>query len=563
LVGAGLTIAESFTLGNFSGIRVESGSATLTGPLTLSGNSTTASFLGVGFQTTDLLNITGSISETGGSRGLSLNGGSGNLIFAPSSVCTYTGATTVDGTVTFNGQATTTTISAFSSTIAGTGVIGPATAGSFSFFGPISLGGFQPGTAGTVGTLTTGNFHLSPGGTLGIDLANAGADRVVVGGSVEIDGFLKLNSTPDFNPPLGSRIRLIDNDGADPVAGAFIRLPEGTVVRTINHKALRVTYVGGDGNDVELVAAAEASALAVGADAGGLPVVNVYGGNGALLTTLVAYDANFRGGVRVATADITGDGIVDIITAPGAGGGPHIRVFDGVSFAVVREFLAYNPAFFGGVFVAAGDLNNDGRPEIITGAGAGGGPHVEAFNGTDNTLVSSFMAYDITFTGGVFVSHYSFSSIVTGPGVGGGPVVRTFAPNGVMLSQFLAFNEAFRGGVFVASATGTTGQTVESLVVSAGPSGGPHVKIYQPVYRAGLVLFTEFFAYDAQFRGGVRVAGADLNGDQIDELITGAGPTGGPHVEAWSLPPSRENSVTLAAGFFAFDPAFTGGVFVG
>jgi hypothetical protein len=49
--------------------------------------------------------------------------------------------------------------------------------------------------------------------------------------------------------------------------------------------------------------------------------------------------------------------------------------------------------FRGGVFVAIGSVFGDATPEIITGAGAGGVPHVRGFseNGTPNSI--NFFAY--------------------------------------------------------------------------------------------------------------------------------------------------------------------------
>src|SRR5262245_33061518 len=85
----------------------------------------------------------------------------------------------------------------------------------------------------------------------------------------------------------------------------------------------------------------------------------------------------------------------DVVIAPGAGSPPIIRVLhaDGTQ----TSFYAYNPSFPGGVNVALGDVNGDGVPDIITGAGPGGGPHVQVFSGTDLSVLASFFAYAPSF----------------------------------------------------------------------------------------------------------------------------------------------------------------------
>jgi hypothetical protein len=79
------------------------------------------------------------------------------------------------------------------------------------------------------------------------------------------------------------------------------------------------------------------------------------GATGEALAGFFAYDPAVRAGVRVAAADLDGDGRAEIVTAPGAGRGPHVRVFRRHADASVSEvtgFFAYDPAFRGGVFVA-------------------------------------------------------------------------------------------------------------------------------------------------------------------------------------------------------------------
>ncbi len=178
-------------------------------------------------------------------------------------------------------------------------------------------------------------------------------------------------------------------------------------------------------------------------------------------------------------------------------------------------FFAYDSMFTGGVFVACADLDNDGRAEIITGAGPGGEPHVRAFRVISNVSVeevASFLAYASTFGGGVFV--------------GAGDV---------------------------------NGDGRAEIITGAGPGGGPRVWVWK-VDGTTVTRMVGFFAYDSMFTGGVRVAAADLDGDGRAEVITGAGPGGGPQVASFSVVGGVV--MTQELSFFAYDPSFTGGVFV-
>ena len=177
------------------------------------------------------------------------------------------------------------------------------------------------------------------------------------------------------------------------------------------------------------------------------------GADGSELASFLAYDPAFSGGVRVAAADVNGDGLADIITGAGPGGGPHVRVVDGATLMPIHDFFAYDPAFVGGVAVAAGDVTGDGLADIITGAGPGGGPHVRVVDGATLMPIHDFFAYDPAFVGGITVAAVDVNGdtrtdIVTGAGPGGGPHVRVFdAVTGSVTRELFAYAPDFTGGV--------------------------------------------------------------------------------------------------------------------
>jgi hypothetical protein len=241
---------------------------------------------------------------------------------------------------------------------------------------------------------------------------------------------------------------------------------------------------------------------------------NQYGN--VMRTGFFAYNDDYRGGNQVIEQDINNDNKKEFIVA-------NVNKVDIYSSNgdLEHTFYPYTKNYDKGVNITVGDLDNNGTMEIITGTEFGGGPHVRIFNNQGTLINPGFFAYAKNFRGGVNITvgdleGDGIQEIIAGAGVGGGPHVRVFAANGVLINPgFFAYDKAFRGGVNV-SAGDIDGDGIDEIITGPGKGGSPEIKSFD---RHGQKDGPTFMAFDASSREGVEVASADLDGDGKAEII--------------------------------------------
>ena len=280
-------------------------------------------------------------------------------------------------------------------------------------------------------------------------------------------------TTADFNGDGTADLAV----GTGPGATAEVKVIDGKTGTVLFDVFPFESFVGGVFVSAGDVTGDGIADLVITPDLSGGPRVEVFSG-GTFVRVANFFgidDPNFRGGARAAAGDINGDGIADLVVSAGFGGGPRISVYDGKSLVagqfvhLVPDFFLFEPALRNGAYVAVGDVDGDGRADIIGGGGPGGGPRVLVVSGAQllaggatvaiNAPIANFFAGDINNRGGIRVTAKNldgdrFADVVAGSGAGAGSRVTGFYGKDFTSSNFpeaFAFDAfpGFNGGVYV------------------------------------------------------------------------------------------------------------------
>jgi hypothetical protein len=430
---------------------------------------------------------------------------------------------------------------------------------------------------GTVAAVAYDRVWDRPGGASTAYAIETSGDLCTIGG---VDGTPSPNLGQLMNfLALGAGVSGDSGFDIGPDGDAFAALSFGGSnglfsVNLATGIATPIGAIGGGNLGIGGLALAPRTVIAVGAEAGAEPSVRVIDAEtGQLLfAPFLAFDARQKRGVRIALGDVNGDGVPDVVAAPGKGALAEVGVFDGADGAPVVAFPVFEASFKGGVYVAAGDVDGDGSKDVIVAPAGGRGPDVAVVSVELASPLALFPAYETDFKGGVAVATADFdldgrAEIVTAAGKGRAPEVRIFDGAGVpfvsaalpaLPSSFLAYDASFRKGVFVAAGD-VNGDGTPDVVVGPGKGSAPEVAVFSGVDGAEL---GRFLAFDAKMRSGVRVAAGDVNGDGRSEIVAapGKGAKGGTQLRAFDGRTFEEVSAFLAVDTDYKRGAFVSGV---
>jgi hypothetical protein len=315
--------------------------------------------------------------------------------------------------------------------------------------------------------------------------------------------------------------------------------------------------------------------FAVGTGSGGSQAVRFFNPDRTERFIAAAFPG-LTGGVRTATGDFTGDGVADVVIGTGPGSITQVQVLDGNTGAEIFRMQPFEAAFTGGVYVATGDLTGDGTMDLVITPDEGGGPRARIFSGKGFTQVADFFVIDDSnFRGGARtaigdVDGDGRADLVASAGFGGGPRIAGFDGTTIgvnpqrLFADFFLFEDTLRNGAFI-SVGDIDGDGFADIVGGGGPGGGPRVLGLsgKSLLTNAYITRANFFAGDLADRGGIRVAIKNLDGDNRADIIVGAGDGSGNRVTGFLGANILPDGTPLAAFNLDTFPGFAGGVFVG
>jgi hypothetical protein len=238
------------------------------------------------------------------------------------------------------------------------------------------------------------------------------------------------------------------------------------------------------------------------------------------------FSSKDRNGVNVTAGDFNGDSQADIAVGTGAGSDPLVWLYS-IAGKKIMGFNPYPTERRIGVAVASGDVNGDGVDELITvPAKASAQVRVWQYNTATKTFtqIAQSFVYDRTARQGFTVTAGDLdfdgrAEIVTTPRANGSSIIITRLDVNNKLQQVRRFSPYSAG--FTSGLTVTIGDVLGTGRPSIVVVGGPNYYSYIKVFDINGQLQTHFYPLVKTYRNGLSLTTLDVNADGRDEIIAG------------------------------------------
>jgi len=275
--------------------------------------------------------------------------------------------------------------------------------------------------------------------------------------------------------------------------------------------------------------------IVVAPTSGYLPLIGVYDLDGKKLNEFYAYNLNFKGGVNLASGNVINDYQEELITSPGSGGGPHIRIFNKAG-DVLSQFFAYEASYNGGVETATIKYNSDTQAKIVTVPQGDYQPLVRIFNYQGN-LIDEFLAFEEDKSTGLTVTTGDINNdgveeiIAARKNVFGS--IRIFNQQGNLLFEFEPFNTSISG----INITFTESSVGQPAIAISPKNENSRIKLFD--YYGNPI--TSFDVY--QGVQGLNLTSSDLDLDGFQDIIISASLNQTPEIKVYS--PTGNQNINL------------------
>jgi len=354
----------------------------------------------------------------------------------------------------------------------------------------------------------------------------------------------------------GSNVRIYGSE--QNLIGAFFAFPDGVA------NGFNSIWTDVDGDSVlELVVTPKAGEVAR---------VRVFEQSGKQKADWYPYGTSFTGGLSLTAADVNGDGVDEIVTAPLSGRVTTVRVYeyDNGSMDRWKSFRGFGKNYTDGATVVGGDLDGDGDDEILIGKQIGSLLRVYRWKPKKQTVKKwsssrvlpdqlseagiSLAAGDLDFDGA--------EEVVVGSKNSGSEVrLYNFAPGKARLklkNSGAVFNDTFTDGVDVLATDLNTSSKAEVLVSQhAGSTNSGLVSVLRMrPKKTKFARVLSFYPFGSSHDEGLSISAIDTNSDGSPELVIGL-KDGDGRTRIFTKDHSKMQQID---SFNVYDSSFSGGI---